>query len=237
MISQTMEYALRAVAHLAEYVERPRAAGHSRQVAAATEHAGPTGNGQSAQPRRLIPRSVSVEHPTPVCRTVQDIASATGMPAEYLSKVLQELTRAGIVKSQRGPCGGFRLAHDPADITVLSVVKAVSPLGRITECPLGRQDHCAELCRLHRLLDDAVAGVEKAFRQTSIADLLEPQSPLNPISSLRGAQCRAQPTRDQSSRANRSPETQTSQPSSSANGQPHAYENHDHLRNPSPSNL
>ncbi len=128
MISQTAEYALRAVAYLAE-------------------------------------------HPAAPC-TVSDIAAATSMPQEYLAKVLGELTRAGLVRSQRGPTGGFRLATDPALMSVLAVVQAVCPINRIHECPLHRDEHQTEMCPLHKLLDGAIANVQKAFRESSIADLI-----------------------------------------------------------------
>ena len=134
MVTQTAEYALRAVTWLAE-----------------DEHTAP-GTGSP--------------------HTVHQIAEATSMPAEYLSKVLQELSKAGIVTSQRGPLGGFRLARRPSTITIFDVVQAVSPMPRVHECPLGRPDHQSRLCALHQLLNDAVASVEEVFRNVTIADLL-----------------------------------------------------------------
>jgi Rrf2 family nitric oxide-sensitive transcriptional repressor len=127
MISQTAEYALRAVTHLASQ-------------------------------RNGLP-------------TTSQIAQATQVPANYLAKVLRGLSRAGFVRSQRGPRGGHSLTQDPATLTVLEVVSAVDPLRRIHSCPLGLKHHL-QLCPLHRRLDDAVAMVEQAFRQTTIAELL-----------------------------------------------------------------
>jgi Rrf2 family protein len=104
--------------------------------------------------------------------TARQIAAATRVPEGYLSKVLQILSRAGMVRSQRGLHGGSVLARDPAEITVFEVVEAVSPLARIRTCPLGLPSHGANLCPLHRRLDDAMEMVENAFRESSIADLL-----------------------------------------------------------------
>ena len=61
-------------------------------------------------------------------RTAERITAVTGAPLATLSKVLQALARAGIIRSVRGPRGGVRLAQDTARITVLDVVRAVDPV-------------------------------------------------------------------------------------------------------------
>lgn len=124
MISQTAEYALRAVVFLAD---------------------------QSAP------------------RTTAAIAEATHVPAGYLSKVMQGLSKSGFVHSQRGLHGGFALVEDPTKLTVLSVVNAVDPIRRFHECPLGL--HGKNLCPLHQKLNDAAILVEETFGDTTVADL------------------------------------------------------------------
>jgi Rrf2 family transcriptional regulator, nitric oxide-sensitive transcriptional repressor len=108
-------------------------------------------------------------------RTVQQIAAATCVPTGYLSKVMQGLGRARLVQSQRGLHGGFTLARPAGELTVLDVLQAVDPIRRIRACPLGIKGHI-NLCPLHRRLDQAMALVEKALRQSTIAELLaEPE--------------------------------------------------------------
>lgn len=132
VISQTVEYALRAVAYL----------------------------GQNPKPR-----------------TTQEIARVTRVPAAYLAKVMQSLCRAGIVNSQRGIHGGFTLSRSPDELTVLETVNAVEPIQRIRECPLGLAAHGTHLCPLHRRLDEAMAQVERAFRESTLSEILaEPTS-------------------------------------------------------------
>lgn len=128
MISQTAEYALRAVTHLA------------------------------AQGADETPNTAQV-------------SQATQVPSNYLAKVLRGLARAGLVRSQRGRHGGHTLARDPRQLTVLDVVNVVDPLPRIRSCPLGLNRH-PQLCPLCRRLDSAVALVEDAFGQTTIAQLV-----------------------------------------------------------------
>ncbi len=60
------------------------------------------------------------------------IAKLTRVPHGYLSKVLQGLSRAGLVDSQRGVGGGFVLVRSLDELTVLDVINAVDPLKRIT---------------------------------------------------------------------------------------------------------
>jgi Rrf2 family transcriptional regulator, nitric oxide-sensitive transcriptional repressor len=110
-------------------------------------------------------------------RTTDEIAKATEVKREYLSKVLQELRRSGLVSARPGSGGGFQLKRSPAQMTVLDVVAAVDPLQRITKCPLQLASHDAKLCRLHARLDSAIDAVETAFRETTIDELV-PDRPL-----------------------------------------------------------
>lgn len=137
MISQTVEYALRAIVTIAQYGGQP-------------------------------------------C-TAQQISRITQVPAPYLSKLMQGLVRAGLANSQRGLHGGFVLARAPAELSIWEVVDAVEPFQRIQECPLGIQSHDSTLCPLHRRLDNAMAVVEKMFRETSVADLLAEPGSVTPL--------------------------------------------------------
>ncbi len=125
MISQTAEYALRAVVFLADQNEST---------------------------------------------TTQVIAEHTRIPAGYLAKVMQMLSRGGLVVAQRGIHGGFVLAESPEELTILSVVNAVDPVRRFYECPLGL--HGIHLCALHRKLDEAAQAIQDTFGDTTVADLL-----------------------------------------------------------------
>lgn len=98
------------------------------------------------------------------------VAAEARVPKPYLSKVMSDLVRAGLVVSQRGPSGGFSLGRPATEITVLDVINAVDPIKRITSCPLGRPEHI-QLCPLHRELDAAIAHVERSLGHTRISEL------------------------------------------------------------------
>jgi Rrf2 family nitric oxide-sensitive transcriptional repressor len=100
------------------------------------------------------------------------IAQATNVPPGYMSKVLQFLARARLVTSSPGRIGGFRLARPPEEISVLDVINAVDRIGRIERCPLGLRAHEGNLCPLHRRLDRALALVEEALAQSTIAEMV-----------------------------------------------------------------
>ena len=109
----------------------------------------------------------------------QVIAEGTAVPTSYLSKVLQQLAREGIVESKRGVGGGFQLTRDPDELTVLEVVNAVDPMRRITSCPLGLKTHKHKLCPMHNRLDEALEMVEAALGNSTIREVMsEPGRPL-----------------------------------------------------------
>jgi Rrf2 family protein len=119
-------------------------------------------------------------HPEETMSTHQ-IAVGTRTPAGYLARVMQKLARAGFVSSSPGRTGGFRLARPAAKLSVLEVVNAVDPIHRIDGCPLGIESHRDGLCPLHRRLDEVTAGTERAFRETTISDLLDPRGYGTPL--------------------------------------------------------
>ena len=60
--------------------------------------------------------SISAEH----------LAEEQGLPAKFLGAILSDLRRGGMVTSQRGPEGGFKLARDPAQIMIADILRVVS---------------------------------------------------------------------------------------------------------------
>ena len=55
----------------------------------------------------------------------QKISAKYNIPLEYLLKILQQLVRANVLRSKRGPNGGFKLARPASEITMLQIIEAV----------------------------------------------------------------------------------------------------------------
>lgn len=108
------------------------------------------------------------------------LAELTKVPRRYLTRVLQDLAKAGLVASRPGPGGGYELAKSATQLCILDVVNAVSPLERIRSCPLGLKSH-TQLCPLHAELDKAYAATEAAFAGVTIDQLLKSTSPSVPL--------------------------------------------------------
>jgi Rrf2 family protein len=105
--------------------------------------------------------------------TADKISAHTKVPVGYLSKIMQQLVRAGLVSSRRGPYGGFTTALPADELNVLNVIDAVDPLKRLDGCPLHLKSHGNRLCPLHRLLDNAIAYIQRTFDKVTMADLLK----------------------------------------------------------------
>jgi Rrf2 family nitric oxide-sensitive transcriptional repressor len=114
-------------------------------------------------------------------QTTTQLAEGTQVSAAYLPKVLQPLGRAEIVTSQRGINGGYTLDRDPAGLSVLEVVECVEPIHRITSCPLKINSHGANLCPMHRAMDDALRDLRQRFGALTIAALLREESGSKPL--------------------------------------------------------
>jgi Rrf2 family transcriptional regulator, nitric oxide-sensitive transcriptional repressor len=127
--------------------------------------------------RALVALAAQPEHP----QTNRQLAEVTKVPGPYLSKVLQLLTKEGLVVAHRGVRGGFSLGRPARQITILAAVNAVDPIPRITVCPLGLKAHGKRLCPLHKKMDAALAQMEKAFGSTTLADVLAEPSQSVPL--------------------------------------------------------
>ena len=103
---------------------------------------------------------------------VDDIAQAVGCPRNYLSKTLYALVQAGILRSTRGPGGGFELARSPDQLMLGQVIAPFEPASA-RPCLIGRPE-CgrAAPCLAHHRWERVAGVVNAFFEQTAIADLL-----------------------------------------------------------------
>ena len=102
----------------------------------------------------------------------QSISKAYKIPLEYLLKILQQLVRANILRSKRGPRGGFSLAKSPKKITLLEVIEAV-------DGPMASQLNLAEHAprekfgiKAEKIYAKALDQARAVFKRTKVSDLM-----------------------------------------------------------------
>jgi Rrf2 family protein len=101
--------------------------------------------------------------------TSHEMAEAAGLPEGFLPKVLKPLVWAGVLRSLKGPGGGFRLAWPPEEVSLLEVVEAVDgPIRKAVTFGDGRGGLDG---RLQAVSDRMADVVRRALRKVSIADL------------------------------------------------------------------
>jgi Rrf2 family protein len=101
-----------------------------------------------------------------------DLARAQDIPAKFLEGILRHLRQAGLVASQRGADGGYRLDRDPAQITIADIVRALDgPLAAVRDMRpedvhyRGSADHLREVWVALR------AAMREVLEHTSLADV------------------------------------------------------------------
>ncbi len=102
----------------------------------------------------------------------QTISKEYNIPLEYLLKILQQLVRANVLRSKRGPRGGFSLARPTRKITMLEIIEAVD--GPLTS-QLDMTEHAGKekfAVRTEQSYEKALAAAKAVFEKTKLADLL-----------------------------------------------------------------
>lgn len=101
------------------------------------------------------------------------VSKEYGIPLEYLLKILQQLVRANVLRSKRGPRGGFFLARDSKEITMLQIIEAVDgPL--MSHLHLAEQTHSADFSfRMEDVCKEATESVRKIYDGAKLSEILK----------------------------------------------------------------
>ncbi|MEJ2697849.1 MAG: Rrf2 family transcriptional regulator [Candidatus Sulfobium sp.] len=101
---------------------------------------------------------------------VDEISRKKSVPKSFLAKILQKLTRAGIVRSYRGVKGGFELAREPAQVSLLDVIEAVQGPVAMNACALD-ESVCglSASCSVHPVWLEVRKEVEKILREKNFS--------------------------------------------------------------------
>lgn len=111
----------------------------------------------------------------PVALRAADLAAHLDIPANYLSKILHQLAREGVLESQRGKTGGFRLARPAARIRLADVIRPFDEIDTRRACLLGRPV-CSDAapCQAHARWKVIGTSLAEFFRHTTLAAMVEP---------------------------------------------------------------
>ena len=103
----------------------------------------------------------------------QSVSKKYNIPLEYLLKILQQLVRANVLRSKRGPRGGFNLAQPAKKITMLQIIEAVEgPM--ISQLNLMEQARGEKFAaRAEKNYQKAIAQAKSVFQKAKLTDLLE----------------------------------------------------------------
>ena len=134
-VSRKVDYALRAVIHLADDEHRGRAC------------------------------------------SVAEIADREHIPRQFLEKIIRDLIRTGLVRSQRGPHGGYVLARPADAVTFRHVIEAVEGPISLNVC-VGEHAECSMLgaCGMNRVWAEGQRRVMDLFQNTTIASVRHPKT-------------------------------------------------------------
>ena len=107
------------------------------------------------------------------------LAAAQSIPQSFLENILNELKRAGLVATQRGVDGGYRLAKPAAEITVADIIRAVEgPLADVRGAPGPTAwPTTVRPCRLREVWLAVRANLRAVLEHVTVADIAEDHLP------------------------------------------------------------
>lgn len=104
--------------------------------------------------------------------TRDELAASSEVPEHFLSKILQTLSRGGLITSHRGSAGGFALAKSPEDVTLLDVVEVVDGPIQLNVCVATGVGCCRMTrCAVHHVWMDAQNALTSVLRGATLARL------------------------------------------------------------------
>lgn len=115
----------------------------------------------------------SLEANTEASRLIREIALDSGVPAPYLTKLLQKLADADLVTSKRGYKGGVTLKRTASRISLLEISEAIDGRRWLGRCLLGLEE-CSDVraCPTHAFWKQARTNIEQKLQKTSLADVV-----------------------------------------------------------------
>lgn len=130
--------------------------------------------------RILLDLAMHLEEPQP--RMLKDIADSQSISEKYISRLVIALRQAKLVQSVRGAKGGYRLARNPSEITLLEVVEIMEgPIG-VVECTspeTGSPCSRSHLCAAHSIWEGVNAVFRNTLAEITLQSIIDRQKEIN----------------------------------------------------------
>jgi len=112
------------------------------------------------------------QQPTGELTMLSKIASAQELPRAFLGKILKDLVHTGMLRSARGPSGGYSLAREPEEISLLEIKEAIDGRGDLERCAVGLSP-CSDdaPCPLHDTYKPLRTAITAYLEDTTLAGL------------------------------------------------------------------
>jgi Rrf2 family protein len=107
--------------------------------------------------------------------TAKELAKEYDLPYELLAKVLQKLTRGGVIRSSQGVRGGYALAKRPDQLTVASIIRIIEeskPM--VAECYTEGPESCYlfDVCTIRRPLGKLQRNLNVLFDRMTVSEII-----------------------------------------------------------------
>ncbi|MEX1256205.1 MAG: Rrf2 family transcriptional regulator [Gemmatimonadota bacterium] len=103
---------------------------------------------------------------------LRDISREEDIPAPFLSSILQRLVMSGLLRSARGPTGGYSLARPPEGISLHDIKAAIDGTAELDECGVGLGKCSDDMpCPLHETWKPIRAQIKEYLRRTTLQDM------------------------------------------------------------------
>ena len=114
--------------------------------------------------------------PADECKTgIKQISRDLRLPAPFLAKILQQLAKQKILKSSKGPHGGFSFLKDPKNLTLIDIVNSIDGPYTLKRCIMHNGacdgENQEKLCALHKEYDKPRADLIRLFSNMTIHEL------------------------------------------------------------------
>ena len=100
------------------------------------------------------------------------IAEISGFSKNHISKVLQRMVKAGLLKSVRGPAGGFSLKVEPETITLLNIYESIEGSLEVTDCPMAHEICGFDNCIMGNVVNKMTLEFRKFLNEQSLKEYL-----------------------------------------------------------------